>query len=117
MKKTPLKPFSKKRQAQMREYTELIKTLRHLCENKSELSGQNPDWQSRYLAEPHHIDKRNGGRLLDPFGIIMLTRFEHDRQECKINGQKPVSDYELYRIVLPLRISQGFKPQNGGSKF
>jgi len=100
----------------MREYTELIKTLRHLCENKSELSGQNPDWQSRYLIEPHHIDRRNGDGLLDPFNIILLTRTEHDRQEGKINGQKPLSNYELYRIVFPLRISQGFNPQNGGSK-
>jgi len=114
MKKTPLKPVSKKRQPQMREYIKLIKRLRHLCENKSELSGQNPDWQNHWQVDPHHISGRIGDRLLDPFNIILLTRIEHDRQEGKINGQKPLSKEELYRIVYPLRIAQGFIPQKGG---
>jgi len=107
LRKSPLKPISKKRLAQIRVYNELIRKLRRLCENRSELSGQNPDWQSGWKVEPHHIGGRNGERLLDAFGIIMLTRTEHDIQEGKISGQK-VSEEELYCIVLPLRIKQGF---------
>ena len=105
-----LKPFSKKRQVQMVEYSELIKNLRLLCNNKSELSGGKPDWQSQFLVEPHHIDRRNGDKLLNPFNIILLTRVEHDIQEGKINGQK-LSKEELYAIIYPLRISQGFIPK------
>lgn len=92
----------------MQEYNELIKRLRFLCGNSSELSGQNPDWQSGWKVEPHHIGGRNGDRLLNPFNIILLTRVEHDIQEGKINGQKPLSKKELSNIVSPLRIAQGF---------
>jgi len=94
----------------MREYSELIKKLRLLCNNRSELSGGKPGWQSQFLIDPHHIDRRNGDRLLDPFNIILLTRTEHDIQEGKINGQK-LSKEALYAIVYPLRMTQGFIPK------
>ena len=110
VRKTPLKPISNKRQVQLREYYTLVTKLRELCHNKSELNGHRPDWQSLYLVDPHHIGGRNGERLLDPFGIILLTRTEHDIQEGKINGVK-LSEEDLYNIVYPLRIAQGFKPK------
>lgn len=112
LKQSRLKPVSAKRKAQMLEY-EILKTkLRNLCGNKSELSGNNPTWESDFVVEPHHIDKRFGKRLLNPFFIIMLTRSEHDIQEGKVRGEK-VSRERLLRIVLPLRISQGFRPEGG----
>ena len=112
MKRTRLNQISKKRQAQLPAYRTLIKVLRELCNNKSELSGQNPDWQSSWNAEPHHIERRNGERLLDPFGIILLTRFEHDREEGKIKGEKPIGKEKLLAIVKELRLKQGFKPND-----
>ena len=95
----------------MPKYNKLINRLRELCNNQSELSGDSPDWQSNYQAEPHHIDKRNGKRLLNPFGIIMLTRPEHDLEEGKIKGEK-VGKEKLLAIVKDIRIKQGFIPND-----
>ena len=110
MKRTPLNPISRKRSAQLADYSMLIHTLRKDCYNRSELSGKNPDWQSDWMVEPHHIDHRNGDRLTDPFNIILITRHEHDVQEGKIKGEPPIPSAVLVDIVRPLRIRQGFKP-------
>jgi len=109
MKRTRLNKISKKRQAQLPAYNKLIKKLVILCGNKSELSGQNPDWQGYYKIEPHHIGGRNGKRLLDPFGVILLTRTEHDLEEGKIRGEK-VGKEKLLAIVKEIRTKQGFQP-------
>ena len=92
----------------MPEYIRLIKKLRELCDNKSELSGANPDIWSNYLAEPHHIRGRVGSLFLDPYNIILLTRFEHDIEEGKIRGEK-IGKERLLQLVKALRDKQGFK--------
>lgn len=112
MRKTRLHPISKKRQAQLPIYNNLIKKLRELCNNKSELSGESPNWESNYQVEPHHVEKRNGKRLLDPYGIILLTRYEHDVEEGKIRREKPTDKENLLAIVKDIRIKQGFIPND-----
>lgn len=87
-------------------YNVLIVELRRMCGNKSELSGANPDYQSGYLIEPHHIRGRIGKRFLNPFNIILLTRFEHTIENDHKQGCH--TPEELERIVKPLRISQGY---------
>lgn len=108
MRKTKLAQISKKRQALMPEYNKLINRLRELCNNKSELSNKSPDWQSGFKAEPHHINGRNGEKLLDPYGIILLTRYEHDVEEGKVRREKPTDKERLLAIVKDIRIRQGF---------
>ena len=95
----------------MPKYNTLIMVLRVLCNNKSELSNKSPDWQSNYRVEPHHINGRNGERLLDPFGIILLTRTEHDIEEGKIKGKKAGKE-KLLALVKDIRIKQGFIPND-----
>lgn len=110
---TPLKArkglnrISDKHQEELKEHTALIHKFRQLCNNRSELSGNRPDWQSANLVEPHHI-KGRGRLLLDPFKIIMLTRTEHDIEEGKIKGSRH-SKEELESLVYAIRIKQGFK--------
>ncbi len=111
MKRSGLCPISKKRAAQMAEYEPLIKKLRAACGNKSELSGKRADWQSAGNVEPHHFAGRENWRLLNPFGIILLTRTEHDIEEGNIPGQKHTYD-ELYAIVKPLRLAAGYKEED-----
>ncbi len=110
MKKTKINPFSEKRQAHYLKYMELCGRLCCLCDNKSELSGNKPDWQSQWLVDPHHIDGREGKRLLDPFNIILLVRDEHQaiEEEKPINGHKYTKE-ELLNLIRPIRIRQGFK--------
>lgn len=109
MRRTPLRRVSKKRQTVMPAYINLINKLRELCDNKSELSGKSPDWLSGYKVEPHHVNGRRGKLLLDPFGIIMLVRIEHDIEEGKIKGKK-VGKERLLEIVKEKRLAQGFVP-------
>ena len=108
MKHTPIKVISDKRRAELLKYKRLLIKLWHGCNNKSELSGKNPDWQSNYQVDPHHIAGRLGALLYDPFNIIMLTRPEHDVQEGKTRGDK-IPDGVLRNIVRPIRTGQGFK--------
>ena len=105
-----MNPVSAKRKEQLLEYYLLITKLRNFCGNKSELSGKPATWESDFCVEAHHIDKRTGDRLLNPFGIIMVCRFEHDIEEGKVKGVK-VGREALLRIVLPLRIAQGFQQE------
>jgi hypothetical protein len=104
--------MSKKRLKESKEYFNLVAMLRILCDNKSELSGANPTWESEFMVDPHHIGGRIGDRYLDPFEIIMLTREEHDREEGKIRGMKPHSKLYLRTLIRPIRIKQGFKPNS-----
>jgi len=112
-RKTPLKahkrlnPISKKTMAEYPVYRKLIARLRDLCENKSELDGSNPDWQSNWRVEPHHIQGRDGDLFLDPFNIIMLNRTQHDIEGGQRKGDK-VGKEKLLAIVYDLRIKQGF---------
>lgn len=102
IRRTRIKAVSEKRKAELAEYSSLEDRLCLLCGNKSELSGDAPDWQTDYFVEGHHITGRNGKRLLDPFGIIMVTRPEHDR----------IWEYSketLLQMIRPLRIKQGFE--------
>ncbi len=105
MKQTPIKRVSDKRAGQLIEYHALIKKLRGLCDNKSELSGKEPNW--RRIAEPHHIDHRENERLLNPFGIIMLLRREHEIEQQHLPGCH-TKEY-LLALVHGIRIKQGFK--------
>ena len=119
MRKTPLKRVSKKLQTKLPEYYKLVGKLRELCDNKSELSSNKPDWMSNYLVEPHHINGRTGKRLLDPFNIIMLRRDEHDIEEGKIPGTNlfpKVGKEKLTQIVYDIRIKQGFLKEELGIK-
>lgn len=115
-RKTPLKahkglrPMSKKLMDEFPKYSKLISRLRRLCNNKSELSGKNPNWQSDFKVDPHHIEGRDGDRFLNPFKIIMLTRHEHDIEGGQIPSKK-VGKRELLAIVNVLRLNQGFKPK------
>jgi hypothetical protein len=114
-RKTPLKahkrlnPISKKLLGEYPIYRQLIARLRELCDNKSELDGSNPDWQSSFRVDPHHINGRDGDLFLDPFNIIMLTRHQHDIEGGQIPGEK-VGKEKLLATVYALRIKQGFKP-------
>jgi len=109
MKRTRIKSISEKRKAEMAEYKQLEKKFRILCGNRSELSGDYADWRTHWDVEGHHINGRNGKRLLDPFNIIMLTRHEHDREEGNIRGEPPTDPQKLLEIVRKIRIAQGFK--------
>ena len=111
MKKSELKrtkginKMSPKRAAESPEYYALVNKLRDLCENTSEMTGENPDWKSKFLIDPHHIDGRAGSLYLDPFNIIMLTRDEHDAEKT----YKRFGRERLLREVMPIRIAQGFR--------
>ena len=105
MRRTAIKPVSNKRQAQLREYRELVLKLRTLCNNRSELTRHSPDWQSEYLIEPHHIAGRINHNLLDPYNIILLTRAEHNAQDSNNWEDKQ----RLLEFIEPVRINQGFK--------
>ena len=115
-RRTPLKahkglnPISKKMQGELKEYFELTAKLRELCDNKSELDGSNPDWQSNHRVDPHHINGRDGDRFLDPFQIIMLNRTQHDIEGGQIKGDK-LGKEKLLALVYDLRIKQGFLPK------
>lgn len=106
MKRTRIKSVSDKRKAELEAYHILEDLLREFCGNKSELSGDYADWQTHWDVEGHHIDGRNGERLLDPFNIIMLTRNEHT------NIAELKSKEELLQGILLIRIHQGFKEVN-----
>ena len=114
MRRTKLNSMSPKRRKEMPKYYKLIKKLRGLCENRSEISGNPPDWQSDYLVEPHHIGGRNGHLLMDPFNIIMVTRPEHDAEETKIKPATlpKIGREKLFEIIEGIRIRQGFIKEN-----
>lgn len=99
-----LRRVSKKRQKALPEYNALMTKLRALCNNRSEISGDKPNWQSNYLVDPHHIQGRVGELLIDPFNIILLTRPEHDDQDSNTYDDKKA----LLKLIEPVRIKQGF---------
>ncbi len=107
-----MKGISDKRRKQLPKYRRLVSKLRGLCDDESELSGKNPDWQTDWMAEGHHIMGRIGDLYLNPFNIIMITRDEHTAidNELPIDGHKYTKE-ELLKIVAPLRIAQGFIPK------
>ena len=100
-----IRPISKKRFKQLREYTKLKDIFREKCGNVSELSGDNPDWQTTFNAEPHHITGRTGEKLINPFNVILVTRLEHIELQSKMNWDKK---RELLAFIKPIRIAQGY---------
>jgi len=106
-KRSKIKPISKKRQSQLPEYNRLIKQLRELCENRSELSGNRGDWRFDFSVVPHHIMGRVGDRLTDPFNIIFLTPSEHDSMDFYGFDKKQ----SLLEYIKKVRIKQGYKEQ------
>jgi len=106
VKRTRINPISNKRKVELGKYFPLIEELRRLCGNRSELSFDFPDWQSKFIVEPHHIEGRIGKRLLDPFNIILLNRDEHTAIE---EERSPYTKEQLLEIVRTIRTKQGFK--------
>ena len=104
-KRGVLRPVSKAMQAKLAQCRQLVSELRELCNNRSELLGEHPDWRSEWLVEPHHIRGRIGKLLTDPFNIIMLNRDDHDKQDSNGWEEKQV----LVDFIRPIRISQGYK--------
>lgn len=109
LKRKKINPISKKRKGQMPEYRAVVKKLRTLCNNRSELSGEKPDWRYGYKVEPHHIYGREGSKLTDPFNIIMITSSEHDEQDGNTYEEKQA----LLAFVRSVRLKQGFELQVG----
>ena len=123
MKQSKLRPISTKRAAQLVEYRKLIARLHafnlesHMGYPVSEWTGKKPHlivWHEEMFMwlVPHHIDGRRGERLLDPFNIILITEQEHMGD----NGIQKHNTWEakqkLADIVRPLRIQQGFQPND-----
>ena len=104
MKRTRIKSISKKRQGQMSIYHDLIEQIRPQ-DNRSELSGELPDWQSGGIVEAHHINGRIGTELINARNIIFLTREEHADIHAHNTYERK---QELLAIVEPIRIKQGW---------
>ena len=100
-----LRAVSKKRGKKLREYKKLVQSLSIMCGNRSELSGDKPNWQYDYRVEPHHICGRTGEMLDDPFNIIMLTSPQHEAQD----GNSWEDKLKLLAFIRPRRLEQGFK--------
>jgi hypothetical protein len=111
MKRTAIKPISKKRQKQLREYIKLSTLLKDYAGHKSELSGK-PETQYDKLV-PHHIEGREGKRLINPFNIIICLTSEHtSSNECIHKHNSFELKQELLKIVEPIRLNQGFKKED-----
>ncbi len=99
LKRRKLNPVSKKRGTQLQEWYVLRDKLMEKANSVSELSGK------QGFLEPHHLDGREGGLLLDPFNVILVTKDEHQAiQEYRSGYTK---DYLLW-LVKSIRIKQGF---------
>jgi hypothetical protein len=109
MAKKPLNKRSKKMKKLVPKLADLYTKLRRYCHNRSELSGKRSDWRSGGFVSPHHIGGRIGDRLLDPFGIMMMTAEEHDIETNHLPGCH--TKEELLAIVRPIRLAQGFKEE------
>jgi hypothetical protein len=110
LKRRPIKRVSDKRKAQNTAYLTLKARLLWDCmcfgggfTFKSELNGELTDH-----VELHHIDKRNGARLFDPFNIIVVTPEQHCYEQAHHSFSRI---QELKAIVRPIRLAQDFKEQ------
>lgn len=95
MKRTPLRRVSKKRSAQLREYSKLIKIYKEahpFCEATIKLKGLDEAEvianDGRYFdgvvprsTEIHHVAKRYGSRLNDTSKWMAICREMHERIE------------------------------------
>lgn len=105
LKRRPLKPISDKRKGETAEYNKLKAKL--ICDRwrgfyfESELNGV-----LTKEVEPHHIDGRQNGRLLNPFNIIIISGSQHEWEGAHHSFERI---QELKAIVRALRIAQGFK--------
>lgn len=101
MRKTRINPVSKKRQERLDEYYPLRDKLISLANGVSELSGK------RGLLEPHHVDGREGGLLLDPFNILLVLPVEHRAIQEYRSSYGYSKEYLLW-LVKSIRSRQGF---------
>ena len=106
MKRSAIRKISDKRGRQLAEYRPLIEKLRTLCDNRSELSGDKPDWTSNFQVEAHHLDGRENERLLNVWAIIMLTDEEHRVEQQHLPGCH-TKEY-LLALVKSIRERQGW---------
>ena len=104
-----MKKVSDKHLKQLEQYRLLREKLYQLSDGRSELSGKHPTYSHSlcgYVCESHHIDGRDGERLVNAFGIILVTSDEH----AFIHANPLIhSKEELYKLVKPIRIKQGFE--------
>ena len=103
-----IKPISARQAKRLLKLGTLKTHLRLLCGNKSELSGEAPDWQSGLMLEPHHICGRVGKHLLNPFEIVMVTRNEHNVLQKHNSFEEK---QKLLAIIKILRLKQGFREE------
>ena len=103
--KKQINRVSKKLKAKLPGYNALVEDLRTLCENRSELSGEQGDFRFDFSVVPHHIMGRVGARLTDPFNIIFLTPSEHDMMDFYGWEKKQ----RLLEYIKPIRLKQGYK--------
>ena len=105
LKRRPLKPISDKRKGETAEYNKLKAKL--ILDRwrgfyfESELNGV-----LTKEVEPHHIDHRENGRLVNPFNIIILSHSQHEYETAHHSFERI---QELKAIVRPIRLAQGFK--------
>ena len=109
LKRKPINKVSKKRQKESPIYYKLVRELREKSGNVSELSGEKPDWQTKFKTEPHHICGRNNGGYANPFNIILVTRTEHDNEEDHKSFERKEF---LLRFIKPIRLLQGYKVED-----
>ena len=98
-----LSRISRKTQDKLPAYNALVKELRELSGNRSELSGDTPDFRG---LSPHHITGRIGKKLTDVFNILIVTADEHTYLQKHMSYQKK---QELLGIVKAMRIKQGYR--------
>jgi len=70
---------------------------------------QTSDLSDNLTEEHHHITGRQGLRLINPFNILCCTREEHDYEQAHHTWER---QRELLAVVKPIRIAQGFRPED-----
>ena len=111
LKRRPIKQISCKRKAQNAQYAELRDRLFLLASGFSEYASNKGLAKmtiscSKGQLEPHHIDGKQGKRLIDPFNIIICTTVEH----CYFQAHNSYEQRQrLLAIVRPIRLAQGFR--------
>jgi hypothetical protein len=103
-KRQRIKPMSEKYARDINDYRRLKERLLDNSHGKSELSGN-----IGMFIDLHHIEGRTGGRLTDPFNVIVVTREEHEEIHKHNSYEKK---QELLARVKEIRLSQGYKTED-----
>jgi hypothetical protein len=104
-----LRPVSVEHAKALRTYNAVRDRLLELSGGKSELSGKQGDMNSIENAlSCHHITGRAGSRLNNPFNLIILLGREHWVAQDAMSWDHKL---ELLNFIKPIRIAQGFKPE------